>query len=555
MMASPALPPRVTPTCIAALVLNVVWAIALPSASGKLVAAAGACVAAGLLLVVHGWPALRNRVISNHPAFFEWPPAMPLVCATFLAPILFLRATPMFGFWRLDGRASLLLAWLAVTSVALVLESRRGPAEQRWTTSLLVGFIVFSAATWLTVVMDSGVASFMVNFDRRGPRGCQSDPVTEMATVWESNRAADHLYLAWRSQEAFDERVVYANHVHPYLLTMYGWVTAVRRLGGLTLWQASNTSMVLPVLILIAAFALLVARSKVLTELGSVGSLLLAFLGIGVLLTTWRLWIDLVRFNSDNPYPLLASVFVIVYAMLLPPMQPVAAAIAAAMFAALSPVNTPMLLVPVLCLFTRGARDWREAWIANRSVLVVCGVAVIAGVVSYLDPRLLIAWKGYHAQESSFLFRSGLDGDTRYFSGILQAAIAPCPTNCCYARTLSDLVWPAVLPLAIFGPLTIWRGPRTDFSVGRTFLFLASPYLLSLILFPQSVSVHPYLYDHMFLIPVVVTGVLAMLSVASDARPGSTALLATLLLVAAILMSNLIGIAQGLARAMAYFRS
>src|SRR5262249_2200364 len=145
--------------------------------------------------------------------------------------------------------------------------------------------------------------------------------------------------------------------------------------------------------------------------------------------------------------------------------------------------------------------------------------------LSYVDPRLLISWKGYQAQQSSFLFRSGLDGDTRYFTGLLQAAIAPCPVNCCYARTVSDLLLPAVVPLAIFGPLAM-RQPASGFSVSRTFLFLASPYLLSVILFPQSVSVHPYLYDHLLLIPIVVTGVLAMFSASPVAKPGSAALLA-----------------------------
>lgn len=554
-MTSPALPVRFTVTCVAALALNALSAITLPSASAKIVAAIGVVISASVLLAVHAWPAARLRLRSNPPAFFVWPGSMTLVCVAFLVPALFFRAAPVLGFWRFDGRAALLVAWLVLTAVALVLESRRGNAEQRWTPWLLAAFIVFSAATWLTVVMDSGVASFMVNVDRRGPRGCQSDPLTEMATVWESNRPSDHLYLAWRSQDAFAHRIVYVGHFHPYLLTMYVWLNAARRALGLTLWQASNTSLLLPILTLIGAFALLVVRSGVLRGAWSVRDLLIAFLGVGVLLTTWRMWIDLVRFNSDNPYPLLAALCVLVYGLLLPPMQTGAAATAAVVFAALSPVNAPTLLVPVLCLFTKPGRNWRESWSENRSVLVVCGAALIAGILSYLDPRLLISWKGYQAQGSSFLFRSGLDGDTRYFSSLLQAAIAPCPTNCCYARTLSDLVWPAVVPLAIFGPLTLRSNRTSDFSVVRTLLFLATPYLVALIAFPQSVSIHPYLYDHLLVIPIVVTGVLAMLDVSRELRVGSAGLLALLLVVSAVLMSNLIAIAQGLARAIAYFTS
>ena len=554
-MTSTALPPRFLATALVALGLNGVWAVTLPTTSGRIVAGCGVLVSALSLLAVFASRTVRQRLTATPPAFFVWPVSLPLVSIAFLTPILFGRAAPVFGFWRLDARAALLVAWLALTAVALVLESRQPPAKGKWSRWLMAGFIVFASAVWLTIVMDSGVASFMVNFDRRGPRGCQSDPVTEMATVWESNRPSDHLYLAWRSQEDFNRRIVYANHVHPYLLTMYAWVNAGRRLGGLTLWQASNTSLLLPILTLIGAFAVLMLRSGVLPSPWTMSDLVFVFLGVGMLLTTWRMWIDLVRFNSDNPYPLLAAVFVLVYGLLLPPVRTGAAAIAAAAFAALSPVNTPMLLVPVLCLFAKPAAGWRGSWNANRAVLVVCAAALAAGALSYLDPRLLISLKGYHAQESSFLFRSGLDGDTRYFSGLLQAAIAPCPTNCCYPRTFSHLLWPAAVPLVIFGPLTLRSGRTGAFSVVRTVLFLATPYLLSLILFPQSVSVHPYLYDHLLVIPIVVTGVLAMLSVSREARPGSAALLALLLVVSAVVMSNLIGIAQGLARAIAYFTS
>jgi len=549
------LPPRFIATCLVALGLNILWAAVLPTASGRIVALFGAMLAAILLLGVYASRDLRHRVMTNPPAFLESPLSLHIVLIVFVTPVLFLRAAPVFGFWRCDARAVLLLAWLGLTAFALVLESRRPVAEQAWRRGLAAAFIVFAAAVWLSVVMDSGIASFMANFDRRGPRGCQSDPITEMATIWESNRPSDHLYLAWRSQDAFDHRIVYANHVHSYLLTMYAWVNVARRLGGLTLWQASNTSLLLPILALIGAFAVLALRSGVLQSTWTIFDLLFVFLGVGVLLTTWRLWIDLARFNSDNPFPLMAALFVLVYALVLPPIRVRSAAIAAAAFAALSPVNTPMLLIPLLCLFTKPSRGWRAFWIANRSVLIVCVAAFVAGVVSYLDPRLLISWKGYHPQESSFLFRSGLDGDTRYFSGLLQAAIAPCPTGCCYPRSALDLLWPAVVPLVIFGPLTLRPNRPSVFSAVRTFLFLATPYFLSLILFPQSVAVHPYLYDHLLLIPMVVTGVLAMLDVSRDIRPGSAALLAFLLVVMAVLMSNLIAIAQGLQRAIAYFTS
>jgi hypothetical protein len=170
-------------------------------------------------------------------------------------------------------------------------------------------------------------------------------------------------------------------------------------------------------------------------------------------------------------------------------------------------------------------------------------------VITYLEPKLLISWKGYESSGSSFVFRSGLDGDASYFHGILQAAIAPCPVGCCYARPLSELIFPAVLPLAIFGPLAVRQVQSSRFSVGRQLLFLTTPYIVSLILFPQSVSIHPYLYDHLLVIPVVVTGLMAMLSAAVERRLKGAVLLAFLLLAGGLLMANLVAIAQGLARA------
>jgi hypothetical protein len=553
-MNSSALLQRFIVLCLATLGANAFWAVILPNASGKIVGVVGAAIAAALVLAVGAFPDVRNRLLESPPAMLEQRATILFVLVPFLMPGLFLHAAPVLGFWRFDGRAALLVAWLAAVTVAITLEHRRGrSADRRTVIWLLSLFMLFSAGVWLSVVMDSGITSFMVSIDRRGSRPCQSDPFTTMITVWESNPPSEHLFLGWRSQENFDRRIVYANHVHPYLLTMYGWIAAARYIAGLTLWGASNTLILLPILVLIAAFGTLLARSGLLWDRTNLRGLLTLFLAIGILLTTWRLWVDLVRFNSDNPYPLLAAVLVLVYALLLPPMRTGAAAAAAAVFVALSPANTPMLLLPAVCLFGQVGRGWRNTLRRNRSLAAVCTAALLVGAIAYLEPRLLILWKGYHPQESSFLFRSGLDGDTTYFTGLLQASLAPCPVNCCYGRTLYELLFPPVLPLAIFGPVALRDAQSSQFSVGRAFLFLTTPYLTSVILFPQSVSVHPYLYDHLLVIPVVVTGLMAMLSPPIERRLTGPVFLAFLLAVSAILMSNLIGIAQGLARAVAYF--
>jgi hypothetical protein len=120
---------------------------------------------------------------------------------------------------------------------------------------------------------------------------------------------------------------------------------------------------------------------------------------------------------------------------------------------------------------------------------------------------------------------------------------------------LADLLIPSVVPLAILAPLVWWWSPSQARPVGRLFLFLITPYLMSVILFPQSVSIHPYLYDHWFIIPVVVSGLMAMLTPAIEERLNGATLLLFLLGIGAVLMSNLLGVTQGMARALAFFTS
>ncbi len=538
------------------LLANCAWLFVLPSRTGKLVALVGTVMAALVLLAAVTPSSAREYVRRAWPAALGRPQRVVALLAPFLLPVCSLWFSPQIAFWRLDGRGWLLLAWLA-TAVILALLKRWDPhaaSVPRESASLplpLLLFLLWTSTFWLTVVSDLGVGRFVmeVNRDRDRPVGCQYDPLARTFTTWETHPASEHLFVAWRLRQSFDAGQPYAHHVHPYLFAMYGWSAAIRFVADVPLYVAINTTPFLAMFVLLAACTTLLARRRLLNErLGAV-ALATLFLGYGFLVTTWRFWDDSYRYTTDNPYPLLAAAFVFVFAGLVTPMRPALAVLSAALFVALGPVHTPMLIASVLCAFGEGGRTANDVFSRNRIVLRLSCVALVVGVVIYATPWVLIRWKGYSPQSSSFLLRSGLDGDTRYFTNLVQAVVAPCSTSCCGGRTTAELVFPAFLLLGVFGLLwAIFDRRGFRLSAGRQLMFLSAPYLISLVLFPQSISIHPYLYDHLLLIPVILTGVMAGLTEPVQSRLKGLGLLAFLIFMAGVIMSNLISIAQGLAR-------
>jgi hypothetical protein len=510
------------------LVLDAAWSVALPTATGKLFAGLGALTA--LLLIATHTPSRLPRA--------AW-------IALALLPAISLVAVPHVAFWRVDGRAWVVIAWLAGLAALDAAKDRRAIAP--FIPAAL--FVAWASAFWLTIVLDLGLARVIGSVDRTVGGPCRSDALTTIASIWESSPVSEHLFLGWRSAANFADRVVYENHVHPFLLTMYGWIGFVRAVAHVPTFVASNTTPLLSMAVLVAAMTTLLARSGALGRRQGLLGVLVLFVAVGMLVSTWRFWIDLYRFGSDNPYPLLAALFVVTYALLLPPAAPRLSVAAAVAFVAMSPIHLPMLILAVLCLF--GARsDSVRGFVANNGlVLRLCLTAAAVAIVVMALPWALAAWKGYRGQGSTFLFRSGLDGDTSYFTNMLQAAWSACPVNCCGGpRPIMNLLFPAFLPLLVFA----WPAGRSPDAaglggVGRMASFFATPYLVSLVFFPQSISIHPYLYDHLLLGPAVIAGAAAMAIAVRPARLHGPALLWFLLVSAATIMSNLIAIAQGLA--------
>ena len=526
--------------------LNLAWLLILPSQSGKAGAMAGAVLAAcaGLLPLVSSRARHHLQDIAGESVRV---PALALVLP-FLLPAVSLIATPRLAFWDLDGRAWLLLAWVWC---GIVLSLRAAPASPGTAglpaaRSATVLFLIATSALWLTLVSDLGIRRVVLETDRTAPLPCRSDGLTTVFSIWESTPARDHLFLGWRSWDSLEARAPYANHVHPYLLTMYAWTRTVRAVSGAAPYVATNTIPLFYMFVLVAAFTILLARAGLLHERPTSLRLLTLFVSYGLIVTTWRFWNDLYRFGSENPYPLLVAVFLLVYAFLLAPVRPVAAGLSAAAFVALSPIHTPMALVALLTLFGKGGATGRDFLRRNRTLIAISCAVTVAGVVSYLAPRILIGLKGYVPVGSSYLLRSGLDGDTRYFSNMVQAVFASCPAGCCFPRTAGELMWPAFLPL-LFAAVASWRrNAEHTLRPGHLLLFLTTPYWMSLVLFPQSVSIHPYLYDHLLIMPVVLVGSVAILVPGLESRLRGTLLLVFLLLAGGLLMSNLVEIAQAI---------
>jgi hypothetical protein len=523
----------------------------LSGRSGKLIALLGVVVAS--LMVWSHWAAGSTRTASadqHHQAAGD--ASARYWIAIFGLPGIAWFFAPTVGFLHLDGRLWLIVAWLACAAALEVADGGSRKSEPDRTSrevALPVGlFAVWSCVFWMFVVWELGVGAFILNVDRAVARACQGDPLTEMFSIWRTEPLSEHLFLGWRTAASYASRTPYANHVQPYLLTMYAWVSGVRAASGAPWFVAANTTTVLYMGMVLASLFALLARMRLLRHCRGLTGLLVIFTAVGFVVTTWRFWQDLLRFNTDNPYPLLAAVFVLVYALLQRPARPAPCVAAAVAFVALSPIHLPMLVLAVVCLFGTPAASVREIVQRNRLVISIIVWATVVGGAAMALPRMLIAWKGYSSTSSEFMFRSGLDGDTTYFSSIFQAAWSACPLNCCGSpRPASHVLLPAFLPLVVFGAAAMVRGEARQLQLGRLLMFLLTPYLMSVIFFPQSVSIHPYLYDHLLLIPIVVTGATMMFAEGVRARLRGPLLLAFILFMAGVLMSNLIAVAQALA--------
>ncbi|OAI83806.1 MULTISPECIES: hypothetical protein [Pseudomonas] len=309
--------------------------------------------------------------------------------------------------------------------------------------------------------------------------------------VWQSMPWSQHGFLTYLTADAYSKHEAYANHSTLYLMFMRGLFQLQQWIPMLTLRMTGATLAMLASLIVIW-FA--VRRQLVDNCDWRRGLLVLAaFL---YFLTLPGFWISLGKFNVDNG-------FVFVF---------------------------PLVLLTSILLERDGARG-KPFWISGLALCVVMPMAsalfgffmlgmallvhgaerrrIVASVVLmavsimlYLQPVIVAKMLGFSSENSTWLFRSGLDGDMRFYGNFIDSVIAPQ-----FNRPWYMIAIPALLLVAQLAYCRWQSGidvPATARAANpQGMLQVFSVYLLMLLFWPQAVSIHPYLYDSLLVGPIV----------------------------------------------------
>ena len=521
------------------LAANLAYTLAFRSATATALGVVGVLTSALLLAGPRVAAPWFRESHADQTRFTRWDVILSWLLP--LLPFLALISETRIAFWRVDARGLILVSW--VVMLFLMVIRRHAPpldsaAPRIGAVALL--FIGWTALFWYWVVWDAGIGRLALGLS-------SPDRLLMSFGIWETAPASEHLYLVWLTREDFANHQVYTNHLHPYLFAIYGWTKLVQLLSGAPMYVGRNLTPFGIALAGLVTFVTLMVRANHLPERRGAlfhGTL---FLTLGVFITNASFWVGFYTVNFDDVFPLIAYAVALLWACAQPAVSRdnrIITVAAAALVGAFGWIYGPVAVLALVVYFVKRGGAPQEHDTTNHALWTAVLVAITINVVAYALPRVLAGLSGYTSGASDFMFRSGLDGDTRYFQNAGQAVLQPFNA---WSRTAWGMTVPFVplLMAAWWGP---WRGRTGRRRLLAPLVFLTAPYWFSVAVFPQAVSIHPYLYDHLLLQPVMLLGTAAMLSASFQRRLHGPCLLLVLLVAATLTMSNLSAIAQAAQR-------
>lgn len=402
-----------------------------------------------------------------------------------------LLGTPQLIFLKFDTIAALVLSWFVFSLIWLNKRYASIQGSQDCPPNIYF-FVLSASAVWILVVWNIGVGR-LTNLNILTH---QYDRLSDcFFYIWEHKPFSSHYFLTFRTLEDYDHKIAYAGYSPVFLLMIYSYVKLLAVILGLTIAHTTKYISIFYSCILAIVYAFTLINNKNKAPLKSLFTQTFVFLVLGLIVTIPSLWLQLsIQGAPDNAFPVI--IYLILFLLVFVSRRNFTSSgfqIGIIALCALCPVYG-ILTVATLAFYAFYQNNQQNF----PTIRKIFFVAVAVAVLSFVYPVVAVKITHYQSSSSSWLFRSGLDGDKRYYQNIFQAVVAP------YDHPLSRK---ALIPELIFLVISYLAGGRRllkeQSHLYAEYLFIFFPYLLTLVLWPQSVSIHPYLYDYMLELPLV----------------------------------------------------
>jgi len=321
--------------------------------------------------------------------------------------------------------------------------------------------------------------------------------------IWEQHAFSQHGFLVFYSMEDYAKKIAYSNHSTAYLFYMYALYKVEMYVSALPM-RVTGAFLNIISLAGVTFFFL----SRLVEKRLTFGQGLLILLSVVFMVSMPGFWISSARFNVDNTFPLIFA-FQALAAFLIwkNPERSAAVMTVIVLFAVFSPISAALLGLALMVWACRSDG-------LDRRMCRLALVALVAAVAFYLPSPLISKALGFTSSNSGWLFRAGLDGDTSYFTNILKSVLVPQ-----FPRPFATIAVPILFLVAQLACLRMIKrrepagvaapaGTSPLAGIGMFYFLLFSQYVMTSLLWPQAVAIHPYLYDYLLMAPVFVAIVL-----------------------------------------------
>ena len=309
--------------------------------------------------------------------------------------------------------------------------------------------------------------------------------------IWDHQSFIKHGLLQFQCEQDFKNRIAYTGRSPFYLIGMYQFYKLEK------FNNKFSMRVIVPTLaMLLSLYAVLYINfcRGTATFNWRQGSILV--LSILAFLTTPAWWISAGKANVDNIYYFIFPLYI--WVGFLVSSQKICFSklrLALVGICLIAPLYG-FLLALFLTILALTEKD------KNYGLLKISIGTLAISFLLFLVPHVVAKLLGFTSCSSSWGFRSGLDGDTAYFSNAFRAIFFPYDI-----RSFSYIIWPLFLLLAqllfiLKSKQIIFRDNLLNAGISdskKFFSIIFSAYVLTVLFWPQSVAIHPYLYDTLLL--------------------------------------------------------